>query len=62
MLFSSTSLLTIGGRTSLIRVNNNTNNIRFMSSTAKVWVDKNTRVLFQGFTGKFYVYITLVQC
>lgn len=24
---------------------------RFMSSTAKVWVDKNTRVICQGFTG-----------
>ena len=26
--------------------------MRAMSSTAKVWVDKNTRVLCQGFTGK----------
>lgn len=25
---------------------------RQMSSTAKVWVDKNTRVICQGFTGK----------
>lgn len=25
---------------------------RAMSSTAKVWVDKNTRVICQGFTGK----------
>lgn len=25
---------------------------RAMSSTAKVWVDKNTRVMVQGFTGK----------
>lgn len=25
---------------------------RNMSSTAKVWIDKNTRVLCQGFTGK----------
>lgn len=25
---------------------------RAMSSTAKVWVDKNTRVIVQGFTGK----------
>jgi hypothetical protein len=25
---------------------------RDMSSTAKVWVDKNTRVICQGFTGK----------
>jgi hypothetical protein len=25
---------------------------RCMSSTAKVWVDKNTRVICQGFTGK----------
>lgn len=25
---------------------------RNMSSTAKVWVDKNTRVICQGFTGK----------
>lgn len=25
---------------------------RGMSSTAKVWVDKNTRVICQGFTGK----------
>lgn len=25
---------------------------RSMSSTAKVWVDKNTRVICQGFTGK----------
>lgn len=25
---------------------------RAMSSTAKVWVDKNTKVLCQGFTGK----------
>lgn len=26
--------------------------VRQMSSTAKVWVDKNTRVICQGFTGK----------
>jgi len=26
--------------------------IRMMSTTAKVWVDKNTRVMTQGFTGK----------
>ncbi|KAL7580687.1 hypothetical protein ACA910_002196 [Epithemia clementina (nom. ined.)] len=26
--------------------------MRFMSSTAHVWVDKNTRVICQGFTGK----------
>lgn len=25
---------------------------RAMSSTAKVWVDKNTRLIVQGFTGK----------
>jgi succinyl-CoA synthetase alpha subunit len=25
---------------------------RQMSSTAKVWVDKNTKVICQGFTGK----------
>jgi len=25
---------------------------RSMSSTAKVWIDKNTRVICQGFTGK----------
>lgn len=25
---------------------------RDMSSTAKVWIDKNTRVICQGFTGK----------
>ena len=25
---------------------------RRMSSTAKVWVDKNTKVIVQGFTGK----------
>ena len=25
---------------------------RNMSSTAKVWVDKNTKVICQGFTGK----------
>ena len=25
---------------------------RRMSSTAKVWIDKNTRVICQGFTGK----------
>lgn len=25
---------------------------RQMSSTAKVWVDKNTKVIVQGFTGK----------
>ena len=25
---------------------------RNMSSTAKVWIDKNTRVICQGFTGK----------
>jgi len=23
-----------------------------MSTTAKVWIDKNTRVICQGFTGK----------
>eukprot|EP01006_Ploeotia_vitrea_P034231 TRINITY_DN65730_c4_g1_i1.p1 TRINITY_DN65730_c4_g1~~TRINITY_DN65730_c4_g1_i1.p1 ORF type:complete len:319 (+),score=28.34 TRINITY_DN65730_c4_g1_i1:103-1059(+) len=38
----------IGG----IRCINNVRNIRQMSSTAKVWVDKNTRVITQGFTGK----------
>ncbi len=27
-------------------------NSRYMSSTAKVWIDKNTRVICQGFTGK----------
>lgn len=26
--------------------------VRQMSSTAKVWVDKNTKVICQGFTGK----------
>ena len=26
--------------------------IRWMSSTAKVWIDKNTKVICQGFTGK----------
>lgn len=26
--------------------------VRSMSSTANVWVDKNTRVICQGFTGK----------
>lgn len=30
----------------------NVNAVRSMSSTAKVWVDKNTRVICQGFTGK----------
>jgi plastocyanin domain-containing protein len=25
---------------------------RYMSATAKVWIDKNTRVICQGFTGK----------
>lgn len=25
---------------------------RQMSSTAKVWIDKNTKVIVQGFTGK----------
>ncbi len=25
---------------------------RFMSATAKVWIDKNTKVICQGFTGK----------
>jgi hypothetical protein len=28
------------------------NAVRSMSSTANVWVDKNTRVICQGFTGK----------
>ena len=32
--------------------NNNAFAIRSMSSTANVWVDKNTRVICQGFTGK----------
>jgi len=27
-------------------------NARSMSSTAKVWIDKNTKVICQGFTGK----------
>lgn len=27
-------------------------NVRRMSSTAKVWIDKNTKVIVQGFTGK----------
>ena len=26
--------------------------VRSMSSTANVWIDKNTRVICQGFTGK----------
>jgi succinyl-CoA synthetase alpha subunit len=39
--------------TSLIRSRNLTKQVyRSMSSTAKVWVDKNTRVICQGFTGK----------
>jgi succinyl-CoA synthetase alpha subunit len=39
--------------TSLIRSRNMTKQVyRSMSSTAKVWVDKNTRVICQGFTGK----------
>lgn len=25
---------------------------RMMSSTAKVWIDENTKVIVQGFTGK----------
>lgn len=25
---------------------------KFFSSTAKVWIDKNTKVICQGFTGK----------
>lgn len=29
-----------------------TPSVRSMSSTAKVWIDKNTRVICQGFTGK----------
>ena len=32
-------------------------NSRYMSSTAKVWIDKNTRVICQGFTGKQVRYI-----
>lgn len=32
-------------------------NSRYMSSTAKVWIDKNTRVICQGFTGKQVCYI-----
>lgn len=32
--------------------NANHANHRMMSSTAKVWVDKNTKVICQGFTGK----------
>lgn len=33
---------------------------RHMSSTAKVWVDKNTRVICQGFTGKQVCVISCV--
>lgn len=32
-------------------VTNNNGLRRDMSSTAKVWIDKNTRVICQGFTG-----------
>ena len=35
-----------------LRRTNNAGSIRSMSATAKVWVDKNTRVICQGFTGK----------
>lgn len=29
---------------------------KFFSSTAKVWIDKNTKVICQGFTGKQVIY------
>lgn len=34
------------------RLSSASGNARRMSSTAKVWVDKNTKVIVQGFTGK----------
>mmetsp|Transcript_11106 Transcript_11106/g.13439 ORF Transcript_11106/g.13439 Transcript_11106/m.13439 type:complete len:319 (-) Transcript_11106:1352-2308(-) len=36
----------------IVTKNNSLRGIRNFSATAKVWVDKNTRVLCQGFTGK----------
>ena len=33
-------------------VNRTSAYVRHMSSTAKVWIDKNTTVICQGFTGK----------
>ena len=35
-------------------------NSRAMSATAKVWIDKNTRVICQGFTGKQVPYFYFV--
>ena len=46
----------IKAATSQHKNHNNNNSIssssRYMSATAKVWIDKNTRVICQGFTGK----------
>ena len=40
-------------RTQQIQCNNHIiRSSRYMSATAKVWIDKNTRVICQGFTGK----------
>ncbi len=36
----------------LVRVTLSPVHMRSMSATAKVWVDKNTKVICQGFTGK----------
>jgi hypothetical protein len=38
--------------TQIQSTNNISRSSRHMSATAKVWIDKNTRVICQGFTGK----------
>jgi len=40
------------GKASRAQLSRVTSSARSMSSTASVWVDKNTRVICQGFTGK----------
>jgi hypothetical protein len=40
----------------------NTMSIRCMSASAKVWVNKETRVICQGFTGKQVRHVSCCSC
>jgi hypothetical protein len=45
----------------LSRHHNNAVARRFMSANAKVWIDKDTRVICQGFTGKQVLFVSCVE-
>lgn len=44
--------MVFAARRAAVIVARNGGSSRNMSSTAKVWIDKNTKVIVQGFTGK----------